>query len=163
MLIFNFTTIPECNRKCRKSFREVRHISVTSVLDTHQSPVNRDKLCLALSEHNSSLCYNSPVAKQPDGDMKGAFQHHSLRAAMRPDFPSVRTTQVFLWKHIFSKSCYWTCKATSGWKSALAHRDILAGLQMYKQVSRPAQLFWLLCVLMGQRGMKTSVRAIGVH
>lgn len=153
MLIFNFTTTPECSGKCRKSFREVRHTSVTSVLDTQQSPVNRDKLCLALSEHNSSLCYNSPVVKQPDGDMKGAFQHRSLWAAMQPDFPSVWTSQVFLWKRIFSTSHYWTCRATSGWRSGLAHRDILAGLQMYKQVSRPAQLCWLLCVLGGQRGM----------
>lgn len=53
VLIFNFTTVPECKRKCQDGFREVRRISVTSVLDTHQGPVNRNKLYLTLSEHNS--------------------------------------------------------------------------------------------------------------
>lgn len=48
VLIFNFTTVPECNRKCQESFREERCMSVTSVPDTHRSPVN--KLYLTLSE-----------------------------------------------------------------------------------------------------------------
>lgn len=51
VLICNFTTVPECNRKCQEGFGEVRHISVTSVPDIHQGPVN--KLYLMLSEHNS--------------------------------------------------------------------------------------------------------------
>lgn len=51
VLIFNFTTVPECNRKCQESFREVRRISATSVPDTHRGPVN--KLYLTLSECKS--------------------------------------------------------------------------------------------------------------
>lgn len=52
VLIFNFVTVPEWNRKHQEDFGEVKHISVTFVLDSHQGTVNSNKLYLMLAEHN---------------------------------------------------------------------------------------------------------------
>lgn len=75
MVIFNFPSVPECNRKCQEGYREVIHISATSVPDIHQDQTN--KLYLTLSEHNLLFFFTLQFtcSKTADGDSRGVFQH----------------------------------------------------------------------------------------
>lgn len=75
VVIFNFPTVPECNRKCQEGYREVTHISATSVPDIHQGPAN--SLYLTLSEHNLLFFFalQFTCSKAMDGDLRGVFQH----------------------------------------------------------------------------------------
>lgn len=75
VVIFNFPTVPECNRKCQEGYGEVIHISATSVPDIHQGSAN--KLYLTPSEHNLLFFFalQFTCSKTTDGDLKGVFQH----------------------------------------------------------------------------------------
>lgn len=71
VVIFNFLTVPECNRKCQEGYREVIHGSATSVPGIHQGPAN--KFYLMLSAHNLLFFFALQLSKTMDGDSRGVF------------------------------------------------------------------------------------------